>query len=275
MRVLVLGCGPAGLMAAHAAKVSGADRVDIYSKRRKSELFGAQYLHQPIPGMTDTPPVTVEYVLEGSAEDYRRKVYGADWDGEVSPEDLIGNHDGWDIRRTYDNLWLNFGATVWNTNISPGYIGNIMDEARSGRWDLVISSVPKPLLCGKHHTFNSKPVWALGDAPERGLFVVDYIPKHRIYDNTVICNGNRTPTWYRRSRVFGYDTVEWPQYSVENWPNVNPTNNASKVNKPLDNNCDCWPDILHVGRFGKWEKGILSHTAYQDVLDKMVVEPVA
>src|SRR4051794_14558085 len=116
MRIAVLGCGPAGLMAAHAAKVCGAD-VDIFSRKRKSELFGCQYLHAPIPGMTDVAPVTVRYMLNGDIEGYRRKVYGDTWDGEVSPEDLLGNHDAWDIRRTYDNLWAKYGGYIFGTEL--------------------------------------------------------------------------------------------------------------------------------------------------------------
>jgi len=51
MRIAVLGCGPAGLMSAHAAMVATESEADlaIFSTKRKSPLYGAQYLHQPIP----------------------------------------------------------------------------------------------------------------------------------------------------------------------------------------------------------------------------------
>lgn len=255
-------------MAAHAATRLGA-RVDIHSKRRKSELYGAQYLHQPIPGMTDRAPVTITYDLRGGMDDYRHKVYGPDYDGEVSPEDYIGEHDGWDIRSTYNNLWERYGDLVWGTGLSADYMANIM-FCESERWDLIVSSIPKKALCAKpdEHTFNAQIIWALGDAPERGRFVSEVLGDP-INNNNVVCNGLRHPAWYRRSRVFGYETVEWPWEApmVTNIGQYSP----SQVTKPLDNNCDCWPDVLHVGRYGRWQKGVLSHTAYQDVFDRLNV----
>ena len=51
MNVAVLGCGPAGLIAAWAAEQAGAD-VQIYSKKVQSIIPGSQYLHGPIPGVS-------------------------------------------------------------------------------------------------------------------------------------------------------------------------------------------------------------------------------
>lgn len=264
MRVAVLGCGPAGLMAAHAAALAGANDVRIISKKRKSEMFGSQYLHAPIPGMTDTAPVTVHYELVGSVEEYRRKVYGEKWDGTVSPEDLLGEHDAWDIRQTYDSLWSTYGDFVYSTELSAGSLENII--VNDG-FDLVISTVPKNLLCRKTgiHTFAFTEVWAVGDAPERGVFVPG---RESIPNNTVRCNGEDAPRWYRLSKLFNYATCEWPMGAKP------PIDGISRVTKPTFNNCDCWPDILFVGRYGKWEKGVLSHEAFIDTMDKLVVEPV-
>lgn len=265
MRIAVLGCGPAGLMAAHAAKVSGA-RVDIYSRKRKSELYGCQYLHAPIPGMTDVAPVEVSYSLHGSVETYRDKVYGANWQGEVSPEDLVGAHTAWDIRRTYDNLWNEYGKYVYGTEISAGFLNNFM-AVDAMRYDKIINSVPRQALCRRNHTFRSQRVWAIGDAPERGLFAPNYANR-----NSVVCNGLDSPPWYRAANVFGYSTVEWPWEAFAKTPQNQIV--ASQLFKPLDHNCDCWPDLVHVGRYGCWEKGVLSHTAYQATIELLVTEPI-
>jgi hypothetical protein len=261
VRVAILGCGPAGLMAAHAANIAGATRVFIHSKRRKSQMYGAQYLHSPIPGMTDVAPVTVKYHLRGSIEDYRFKVYGHTWEGDVSPEDYIGEHDAWNIRRTYDNLWERYGDMTLNTQISPGWMENFMDYEGKAL-DVVICSIPKSAICKMGHNFRSQHIWAMGDAPEGGQFVNDVV---LVPNNTVICDGSKTTPYYRASRVFGYATVEWPF-------GVGPVDGASLVEKPLDNNCDCWPGVTFVGRYGTWQKDVLSHTAYQDVLDMLTVE---
>jgi hypothetical protein len=69
-RVLILGCGPAGLFAAQAAKNAGAD-YRILSKRRKSEMFGAQFLQSPIAGIIDyAEQFQVHFKLSGDFLDY-------------------------------------------------------------------------------------------------------------------------------------------------------------------------------------------------------------
>lgn len=253
-RVAVLGCGPAGLMAVHAAAISGVPIIHVYSKKRKSEMFGAQYLHAPIPGATTSAPVEVTYSLQGTAEQYREKVYGDSWGGDVSPEEFTEPHDAWDIRTTYDELWDMYGSYV-----IPEDLNNYKASVIAQSYDLTISTVPAPALCmmRKVHTFHSRRIWALGDAPERGVSVPYACDK-----NKVICNGEPSPSWYRLSNLFGYKTVEW---SLSAKP---PIEGVAEAHKPLYNNCDCLPRIMRVGRFGKWTKGVLTHHAFQEVMDR-------
>lgn len=263
MRVAVLGCGPAGLMAAHAVMMAGHEPV-IYSRKRKSEMYGCQYLHEPIPDMTDsTNYVDVEYQLRGTESQYRRKVYGKTWDGTVSPEDLDEQHLAWDIRETYDRLWDAYESDIMDYHIDPAAVRFVMDQPGN---DLVINSIPLPELCHKGHTFRSQQVIAAGDAPGRGIDV------GRIYSipaNTVICNGEEMPTWYRASNIFDHTTVEWPNGIKP------PLSSASEVLKPTDHNCDCWPDVFKVGRYGSWTKGVLSHSAFFRTMERMIDGPPA
>lgn len=247
MRVAILGCGPAGLMAAHGAVMAGASDIRIFSKRRKSELFGAQYLHAPIPLATSGAPFRIRYLLQGTADGYRAKVYGKDWNGTVSPEDLEQSHDGWDIRQTYDWLWSTYAEAVVEFDLNP----LTLDMIRNDKPDVIISTVPKPLLCKAGHRFDGVKVWAAGDAPERGKM----IPYKQCPPNTVLCNGDAEQAWYRLSHIDGFRTVEWPDYA-------RPPMEAAEVMKPTFTNCDCNSDVLHAGRYGAWEKGVLSHTAY-------------
>ena len=41
-----------------------------------------------------------------------------------------------------------------------------------------------------------------------------------------------------------------------------PLEGVAAVRKPLTTDCNCHPDWLHVGRYGRWTKGVLSHDAY-------------
>lgn len=249
MKVAVLGCGPAGLMAAHAIAQAGVEPI-IFSRKQKSPLFGAQYLHAPIPGAGSGNAVRIEYSLRGTPGMYRRKVYGPMWDGTVSPEDLEESHAAWDIRQTYDNLWEMYHPLIQPTEIDPAGVRFLFDR---NEFDFIINTIPLSQLCHQGHAFRATEIVAAGDAPQIGVDV-GFI--YKCDDNTVVCNGESSPSWYRLSRIFDHTTVEWPI-------SVNPPlPTASKVMKPLGHLCDCWPDLIKVGRYGSWEKGVLSHDAY-------------
>lgn len=257
-KVLVLGCGPSGLIAAHAATLLGHS-VIIASKKRKSELYGAQYLHRPIVAMTDTPPVDVRYTLDGTAADYRTKVYGSTSRVQVSPETLEEDHQAWDIRRTYDNLWNRYGPDVQNVDL--GKNGDLNEMLKALEPERVYSTIPAPLLChNDSHSFKGENVWAIGDAPERGLF-----SPIRVQPNTIQCNGTCDVSWYRASNVFGYATVEWSGKKP-------PLEGVAELVKPLSTDCDCHPFIVRIGRYGKWTKGVLSHSAWGDVMTDLAQE---
>lgn len=267
MRVAILGSGPAGLMSAAAVChghdwTSNAYDIKILSNNGKSSLYGAQYLHAPIPGYTNnTYPYAkrpIRYVLFGAPDEYRRKVYGPDWDGTVSPEELEDTHYAWDIRQTYDALWDEFKDDVDRIHMDPAGLRMLLDgNTAFGKFDLIINTIPRPMLCREGHQFRSTSIWAAGEAPELGID----LDRFRCAPETVMCNGEETPSWYRVSNIFGYKTVEWPEYSKPPIPSV------AAVAKPLKTNCDCFSEVLHVGRYGKWTKGVLTHHAYQEVLE--------
>lgn len=266
MKVIILGCGPAGLMAAQAVEDATPHeesvQIGIISRKSKSPLYGAQYLHSAIPFMTSEAARAVHYRLQGSPLNYRRKVYGEGWTGSVSPEDLAEDHLAWDIRQTYDDLWAKWEHAVSDLDITPYSLKQIIGDHKP---DLVVSSIPARILCEggdrTAHFFNQVEVWAAGDAPDLGI---DISKMYQCPDETVICDGSDNSAWYRKSRVFDHTTVEWPGY-IERVP----VRTASRVAKPLNNNCDCFPTVMRVGRYGKWEKGVLSDSAYRDTRHRM------
>lgn len=263
-RAAILGCGPAGLFAAHALIAKGW-QVQIFSKKRRSEMFGAQYLHAPIPGLTDSDPVSIDYRLTGTIDGYREKVYGPASRATVSLQDLASSHQAWDIRQTYYNAWDRYSHLVHDYQVSPQFLGFARDVDHGGTflasnfWDYVINTIPLPDLCYQNHEFQSTSIWAMGDAPERNLWA-PYNPP----ENTVECNGDRWPAWYRASTVFGYSTVEWPGAYKPPLPGI------AEVVKPISNNCNCYTGkkvgfrFLPLGRYGSWKKGVLSHQAYEE-----------
>lgn len=249
----VLGCGPAGMFAAHALVENGWS-VRVFSKARKSHMYGAQYLHAPIDGLSpiDEEPERIRYVLRGEASGYREKVYGS-LPIKVSPEALTMEHDAWDIRAAYDMAWEMYSEGVEDTLITPDWIASgALDSFHT-----VVSSIPLPELCTAtdSHEFHAARIWAYGDAPRRG----QYAP-YRPPEQTVICDGTRDTGWYRASNVHGHVTMEWPYAKKPPLPGI------AEVVKPLWHTCDCHTNhrwrFVKVGRYGAWSKGVLSHQAY-------------
>lgn len=268
-RAAVLGCGPAGLFAAHGLKQAGWS-VQIFSNKRKSHMYGAQYLHAPIPGLTpdDEEPQEINYQLQGTPDGYRDKVYGMQ-PVQVSPQTLNQRHMSWDIRAAYDRAWELYGPLVHDVEIDYQWmgIGKFSDGPPDPTTemlslpglDLIVSTIPMTDLCYQddEHLFHSTQIWAIGDAPDRGQWA-PYRPEL----NTVECNSSADVGWYRAANVRGHVTVEWPGKSRPPLPEVAP------VYKPLYTDCNCYRDgrypvkFVPLGRYGSWTKSVLSHHAY-------------
>lgn len=267
LKVAILGCGPAGLFAAHAAAQAGAE-FTIFSKPRKSFMRGAQYLHKPIPGLSGDA-FDVTYELWGSVAGYREKVYGEMEDILVSPETLVGTSPAWDIREAYDNAWDLYAdphdgsRTIVPVDYETGH-DSVHLDMMSGDYDLVISSIPAWLLCrNPDHKFESTEVWAtegLKSFKDPTFWPPHSGPDGRV-DNIVVCSGDPDDWWYRQSRIHGWENTEFP---LDRKPAVPDGYKVHKVTKPVRTDCDCHPDIVRVGRYGQWKKGVLTHHAYED-----------
>jgi hypothetical protein len=250
-RVIVLGCGPAGLVAAHAAISLGFEVVIVSNRAEPSPLHGCQYLHHPIPGYEHVPHVRVSYTLNGTPEQYRKKVYGHNWTGKVSPEDYEGEHDAWDIRETYRLMWQDLIASSAVPISVRRVMNGIVPFVQSLKPDMVISTIPAQALCLRkaEHVFTGHTIYANGTT---SAGIADA--------NSIQCDGTPEHTWYRIANVFGYLTTEWPgPIPPPRWCDAVP------VVKPLTTDCDCHPEVFRCGRYGTWSKARLVHEVYPDV----------
>lgn len=244
MNITILGCGPAGLLAAHAAVQSGHP-VKIVSQKVRSKIGGAQYLHTHIPDLTDQHPdgyATFEY--RGTDQGYAQKVYG-DPQAVTSWGSYIGTVPIWNMRQAYDELWAQYESLILDASLQPD---QLMDMHVSG--ELVLSTIPRTTLCwrGTEHRFTMQEVW------------VWYGRSKNNTHNQVIYSGHPDTPWYRYSNLFGWESIEWPVAQ-----NVH-TQDLIRIKKPIATDCDCLPGIHKLGRYGRWEKKILSHDAYWDAI---------
>lgn len=263
-RVYVLGAGPAGLLAAHAAIERGYD-VQIFSKpgpsgiAAKSQLYGCQYLHAPVPTPHVAGPANkVVYTLSGTINGYRQKVYGATYHGTVSPDEYGPevDHEAWDLRQVYDQMWQAYMYDIVPTELGPGQVSEMLETKPR----LIISTIPAPALCVvEEHRFSSADIWAYGEAPGRRAPV-------EVPPFTVVCNGDPDRAWYRAANVYGHTTVEWPGRRKP------PIDGVVAVSKPVSTDCNCWTAskrFVRAGRFGRWTKGVLVHEAYEQTLEML------
>lgn len=261
-KAAIIGSGPTGLVVAHALETAGIPRymIDIFSRGQKSELYGAQFLHGEIPGLSLEPfPILV--VTEGTMDQYREKVYESYRDFPKVPlEEFGGKHVGWDIRLAYDKLWLRYFERIQACDFIPGMMFGLKVQNMLLEYDLVFTTMSMRHFCiVTEHSWNSETVYAIGDTDEERCPV-------RSERNTVHYNGTDSAAWYRKANIHGYCTVEWPAWGGRRKP---PVSGVVRVTKPLSTNCTCWPELIRVGRYGQWKKGVLVNHAYDRVMSKL------
>jgi hypothetical protein len=284
-RVAILGCGPAGLMAAHACAVSGIPFV-ILSKggsegAAKSRLGGAQFLHEPIPGLTGKlPDAVVNYYVTGDAQTYQQKAYREGAQPTFVSFDYVyhgATQVAWNLVAAYDQLWRLYGDHVTEVTLNAGSVDELLSD-----FELIVSSVPLPALC------RAPSDAAAGEMPNGHTFTKQHIkirPGCALPEGyptgpdqpamTIFYNGDRNQAWYRSSALWGHHYTEYGAglYVFEE--------DLIPATKPLSTNCDCHtareggpPDwrFLPVGRFGLWRKGVLTHEAFNSTQALLVVK---
>jgi hypothetical protein len=269
MMIAILGCGPAGLLAAEAVAATGNEPI-ILSRKVKSEIFGAQYLHREIPGITPVEPeFKISVIKNGTKEGYAYNTYGdpnapVSWDAFQEGETV-----GWDMKKAYDKLWEKFESNIYNTTLHGHDLVHLSEN-----YPIIYTTLPARMTCHRpnRHTFKAQEIWVQhGDGSHKLIRGVN--------DNNILYYNGETPAgsgyytemigpgWYRFSQLNGYQAWE---FSHEPPTEAIPDHHIISTGvKPLSNDCDCWPELRRIGRFGRWEKGILTHHAYEQVLEDL------
>jgi hypothetical protein len=244
------------LIAAHSAVTAGHD-VTILSVKRRSPTFGAMYLHAPIPGITpNQPDMTIEVEKTGTREGYAENVYG-DPTAPVSWDRFErGPTPGWSLPYVYNRLWDMYADLIVHTHITPELI-------IQPKYDKIFSTLPATAICEDfRHKF------------DKATIIVFHAPTKR-EGNTMWYNGSRfdgAPKWYRHSVISGHESWEFARSLAPKRVNVGELIKGLRVDqgiKPLRTTCDCHPNVIRIGRFGKWDKNTFTHHGYMEVRDAL------
>jgi hypothetical protein len=252
MRVAVIGCGPAGLAAVHAAAGLEAE-VTLIAPVRQTPQEGRLLIQRPIPGINTGHPdgYIRQIVIGGTILDYRYKLYG-DVNIQINGDILADGYHAWFHRMTYDKLWDRyiFAAPI---DIEDRLVTSPELAELHKEFDLVVNTAPLRNLCYRGHLFEGKSVWVTRETsyPDQP-------------DNTIIFNAYPDIPWVRSSLIFGEPVTEWPT-------DTSPHNATARIiTKPIRTDCNCFPRVLHTGRFGAWRNETWVDTAYYDTRSALV-----
>jgi len=255
MKVIVIGCGPAGLAAAHAAVGLGAE-VTIYAPGQKTPQRGPLLIQRPIPGInTNHPDGTIhQLVIGGSILDYRYKLYG-DVNIGINGDILKPHYHAWNHVETYERLWAFYSDLIVPRQVSPQALSVMHLEA-----DLVVSTANAQRMCRSGRM--------IAGGVHQFLYQEVAVTPHTSYPDqpydTIIFNADPDAPWVRSSFVFGVPVTEWLLDRAPKGEGV------TIIRKPISTNCNCYPHVLRTGRFGAWKNETWVDTAYWDTYSAIV-----
>lgn len=244
--VIVIGCGPAGLLAAHEVVLSGKVPTILSREVQPSPHAKAVFLHEPVAGISDKEP-DARVVLRkvGAGHGYAAKVYG-DPEAPTSWERFLEGHiDAWALKPIYGRLWELLHPFVRECEVNAEVAKDLAES-----FPLVINTAPAPALCRGRHKFPGKAIWVRDGLP---ISVLEL-------DNAMIYNGQPGVGWYRCSDLFGTKSTEF----------AHPVRGAREGIKVLPTNCDCNPKIVRAGRWGQWQPGVLLHHTVERVRSGLI-----
>jgi hypothetical protein len=234
--------------------------VVIFSKKVQSKIYGAQFLHQAIPGLTSREPDGEVHIFKlGEEANYARRVYG-DSRTPTSWRKLDQSpYPAWELRYAYDRAWDKFEPLIVDQKLDASEVRDL-----TAFFPVVISTVPLWALCLGGHTFSSVDI--LVTKRTFGNDVNATINRGRkMPENYVIYNGDLAyQGWYRTSSIFGYESTEVVAQTDPKHEIFNGEREAGYKIEGTD--CDCHPNLIKTGRMGTWKRGVLTHHAYLDTI---------
>jgi hypothetical protein len=117
-------------------------------------------------------------------------------------------------------------------------------------YHVVINSIPAMVMCRLKiaHEFHSQRIYVYSGRMQKPA------------KDEILYDGTDSPC-YRYSWLFGSYSAETTNDKV-----IDHLDWVAGV-KPLRTTCNCHPRFHRIGRFGKWTRGVLSHTAFREAIE--------
>ncbi len=245
--VAIVGSGPAACMAAWALHLKEVPFCIYTQSLEPSTLRGAQYLHYLPPGL-EFESAMITYSKFGTREGYAKKIYGDGYEGPVSWDKFpAGEVPGWPLRKVY--AWLHdfFRPSMLESEVDRDQMNLLCDH-----FEWVFNTAPghlfasNPLDCG----LEVENVWVVSRDVSGMLRPV------------IIYDGREVVPFYRVSYLENTLSVEYP------WSEEPPEEGCVKVVKPLSMAASPMrSNIVPVGRYGQWKKGVLVDEVFKQVIE--------
>lgn len=267
-KIKIFGAGISGLLSALAAERLGY-KVEIYDMKIPTEdqiknMAGVHYLHDScdIPGLKSG--IMHNFVRSNGAElgeqvkNYNDKIWG---DSDLKPVscsliDLPNQTKIYDMRQAYLFLLYKF-----QDRIQKAAITSLEDIFSVGGYqDTAISTIPLHIIAGAVHCKD----------------VTVYAKKGRIdpklsalVRNYTLYNATPDEEWYRASRAFGHEYIEYSAAAKDKIEGLVPIKKIITTEESVI--YSYWEDfsILCVGRYGEWNRKRLAHECYYKVFETL------
>jgi hypothetical protein len=245
MNVWILGCGPDAIFAAHAAVGFGHDVSILAHEKRAAFIAGSDHLTHNVPGLCkESFPGSIEYRRMGEGGSYGEKVYGTTALRGMWPA-ATGVHPLYSLRNAYTQGWMLYHELI---NVVPFDVQTIRNITKS---DLVINTLSAKELCvNKKHKFPEREMWRKS------------MPTHG-QTNRIIYSSAKEIDWYCWALIENICTWEFSK-APKGLDRVGHLSHLI-VPGPKGTDCDCQPEVLRIGRLGRWEDLVRPHEAYTDV----------
>lgn len=251
LKVAIIGTGPAGMLAAWGVQQEVIAKITLIKPPGvplKSEIYGAQYVHGIIQDLpADIEPFWVRYRFFGTEQGYRQHIYGetmptnsTSW-RKFHPKELA-----WSIRQVYDHIAEELVSTC---TIEEAVVREDYCEVLVDNYDYVFNTAPLNRVANSG-VFETEKV------------LIAPINPYIVPSNEIWYFGDGRLA-YRASNIQGVPSTEYPLHVGDDLTKKI-QRQVKEIKKPLRCKDVAMEGVYRLGRYGKWQKGVLVHHVYEE-----------